>query len=86
MSIKINCETAKGGAVEFNREHGVSASYAVATVGNLPPAELFYAWVKLPSGKTVQLFVDRETGLVGVDVVAKHGRSGVCLLHKIVGE
>lgn len=74
--MKIKCETAKGGAVELNKEHGVTASYAVATVGKSEPDELFYAGIKLPSGKTVSFFVNRHTGLVVLDIIAKHGNGG----------
>jgi len=82
MSVKINCETAKGGAAVFNEDHGVWASYAVTTVGDLPPSELFYSGIKLPNGKTVKLFVNRETGLVVLDVVEKCGNRGVELVRQ----
>jgi len=72
--IKINCETSKGGAVEFGKD--AWASYAVATAGDLPPAELFYANVSLLGGKSVQMFVNRETGLLVVDIINKGGKSG----------
>lgn len=78
--MKVNCETAKGGEVEFNKDHGVWASYAVAAVADIPPSELFYAGVKLTDGKSLQLFVNRETGLVVVDVVAKSGKRGIEVL------
>jgi hypothetical protein len=74
--MKINCETAKGGAVELNKDHGVWASYAVATVGKRPPAEIFYAGLKLQNGKYVQFFCNRETGLVVVDVPNEKGKGG----------
>lgn len=76
MAVKVNAETEKGGAVELNKKHGVWASYAVASVGDLPAPEIMYAGIKLPSGKTVQLFVNRESGLVVVDIINKGGKSG----------
>jgi hypothetical protein len=76
MAVKIKAETVKGGAVELNKEHGVTASYAVAAVGASEPDELFFANVKLPSGKTVSFFVNRDTGLVVVDIIAKRGNGG----------
>lgn len=77
MPVKVNCETDKGGAVEFGGSRDVWASYAVATAGDLPPRELFYAGIKLHCGRTVSLFVNRETGLVTVDVPNKKGAGGV---------
>jgi hypothetical protein len=82
--MKINCETAKGGAVELNKKHGVWASYAVATVGDTPAPEIMYAGITLPSGKSIQFFVNRETGLVVLDVVNKGGKSGVELIRRKV--
>jgi hypothetical protein len=82
--IKVNCETSKGGSVEFNKSHGVSASYAVVSVGDIPPAEIFYAWLKLPNGKRLQLFVNRETGLVVVDVIDKNDKGGIEILRRNV--
>lgn len=84
MAVTVKCETAKGGAVELNKAHGAWASYAVATAGDAPPAELFYAGVKLPGGRAVQLFVNRETGLVVVEVADKTGLSGTELLRTVV--
>jgi hypothetical protein len=55
----------------LNTEHHVWASYAVTS-----EHEIFYAGVKLPSGRTVQLFVNRETGLVVVDVGNQGGTGG----------
>ena len=52
----------------------VWASYAVVTVGDSPPPELFYAGVSLPFGH-VQFFVNRETGLVTVNTI-KRGQKG----------
>jgi hypothetical protein len=74
MPVTISCETSKGGAAKLGKD--VTVSYAVAGVADLPVAELFYAWVKLPNGKTVQVFVNRETGLIVVDVVRKDERGG----------
>jgi len=80
--MKINAVTAKGGAVEINKSHGVWASYAVGSVGTQPPAEILYAGVKLKSGKTIQFFVNRETGLVVLDLINKSETGGVELLRK----
>jgi hypothetical protein len=74
--MKIQCRTRKGGAVSLNTRHGVWASYAVAGVGDLPRPEILYVGAKLPGGRSVQFFLNRETGLVVVDVVARHGRGG----------
>jgi hypothetical protein len=76
MSIKVNCTTQKGGAVELNKEHDVWVSYAVATSGNKPPGELFFANIKLKDNSDIQLFVNRETSLVVLDHISKDGRSG----------
>ncbi len=76
MSIEVELITPKGGVVCMNQEHGVRVSYAVATVDALAPQELLYVWMKLPSGRSVQLFVNRESGLIVVDVVDKRGVRG----------
>lgn len=78
--MKINCETPKGGAVVFNDAQNVWASYAVAGVGGAPAPELFYASLELPHGKSVSFFVNRETGLVVVDVIDADEKGGVEIL------
>ena len=82
--IQVNAITQKGGAVELNKKHGVWASYAVATAGDLPPAECLHAAVKLPDNRIVKLFVNRENGLVVVDVANPKGTSGVEILRQKV--
>jgi len=82
--MTINAVTNKGGAAVFNAKHGVWASYAVATAGDLPPPEVFYAGAKLPDGRTVQFFLNRETGLVVVDVLGEDGRGGTEILRQTV--
>lgn len=74
--MKINCESEKGGSVTLNAAHGITASYAVATVADNPAPEILYVWAKLPNGKRVQLFLNRETGLCVVDVVNKRETGG----------
>lgn len=82
--IKVNAETEKGGAVELNKDHGVWASYAVATTGDTPPAEIFYAGIKLNSGKRLQFFVNRETGLVVLDVIDKNEKGGCEIVRRTI--
>jgi hypothetical protein len=82
MPVEITCESPKGGAAKLGKD--VTVSYAVASVAEYPASELFYAWVKLPNGKTVSLFVNRETGLVVVDVVRKDERGGNEILRTTV--
>lgn len=86
MTVKINCETEKGGAIELNKAHGVWASYAVATVGSAPPAEIFYAGIKLRDGSSLQFFANRETGLVVVDHVVKNEKSGSELIRQYISD
>lgn len=74
--MKIRCQTKEGGSVQINRRHGVWASYAVAGVAGLPPPEILYAGATLANGRQVQFFLNRETGLVVVDVMARHGHGG----------
>ena len=74
--MKIQCKTRKGGSVRLNSKHGVWASYAVAGVANLPRPELLYAGATLPGGRKVEFFLNRESGLVVVDIVAAHERCG----------
>ena len=74
--MNIQCQTKKGGSVQLNERHGVWASYAVAGVGGLPPPEILYAGATLTNGRQVQFFLNRESGLVVVDVMARHGHGG----------
>ncbi len=76
--------TTKGGAITLNEKHGISASYAVATVGDLPPSEIFYAFAKLKGGRRLQFFLNRETGLVVVDVIDKNEKGGREILRHTV--
>ena len=78
--VLVTANTTKGGAVTLNEQHGVWASYAVAGVGGIEPSELFYAGLKLPDGRGVSLFVNRESGLIVIDVVDKDGKGGVEVL------
>ena len=82
MSVTVKCESPRGGAVAF--EPGVWASYAVATAGDLPPPPCLTASVALADGRTVQVFVNRDTGLTTVDVVDKRGTGGVEVFRRIV--
>ena len=74
--MKIRCRTRKGGSVQLNGRHGAWASYAVAGVGSMPKAEHLYAGATLPNGRQVQFFLNRESGLVVIDVMAPHGQGG----------
>jgi len=78
--MEINCTTEKGGSVSLNAGHGVWASYAVAGVAGRPPAELLYAGASLEDGRGVQFFLNRESGLICVDILAADGRSGTEVL------
>jgi len=78
--MEINCTTEKGGSVSLNANHGVWASYAVAGVVGQPPAELLYAGASLEDGRGVQFFLNRESGLICVDILAADGRSGTEIL------
>lgn len=83
--VKVQCHTPKGGSAQLSRIHRVWASYAVARAGSLPAAELLYAGATLPNGQRVQFFLNRETGLVVVDVIDKDGKGGVEILRRVVG-
>jgi hypothetical protein len=74
--MKIKSETQNGGSVEFNKAHRAWASYSVAGVSGLPIAPIMYAGVGLPDGRSVQFFLNRDTGLVVIDVVNKNGKGG----------
>ena len=86
MSILINYVSNKGGSVTLNEKHGVSCSYAVAGIVGDEPAELLYTWINLPSGKQIQFFVNRETGIVVVDIVNKKQTGGKEVLRINVNE
>lgn len=77
IMVKVNSQTEQGGAVEFNKDHGAWASYGVHN-------GLLYAGVKLSDGRTVQLFVNRESGLVVADVIGKSGKAGREILRETV--
>jgi len=55
----------------INKEHKVYASYHSYCNNNL-----FHSGITLPNGRSVTFFVNRETGVVVVDIVAKNGKSG----------
>lgn len=74
--MKIQCQTRKGGSVQLNKGHGVWASYAVAGVADQPPPEILYSGATLPNGRTVQFFVNRESGLVVVDIMGPDAKGG----------
>lgn len=78
--LRIIARTPKGGAVMFNKQKHVWASYAVAGAADLPRPELLYAGAWLDDGRAVQFFMNRETGLVVVDVIDKRGKSGCEIL------
>ncbi len=82
MAVQIKCETVKGGAVVLNKERGVWASYAVATAGDLPPAELLYVGATLTDGRAIQVFLNNENGLLVVDVINKNGKGGIEILRR----
>lgn len=67
--IKVNCDTPVGGSVTIG-DH-VTVSYRVVAVGESGPMDIFYAWVKMPDGRRLSLFVNRETGLVVADIDEK---------------
>lgn len=80
--MKIRCETKSGGAVEFNKRHGVWASYAVAAVDDKPAPEIMYAGAKLGDGRAVQFFLNRHTGLIVVDVIDRNNKGGTEILRR----
>ena len=57
--------------VNLHNKHGVTASYDSFS-GN----DTFHAGINLPNGKRVTFFVNRDTGLVVVDIINKSGKSG----------
>lgn len=83
--MEVTAVTDKGGAVRLNSAHKVWASYAVAGVGNLPRSELFYAGVGLPDGRRINVFVNRETGLIVVDVIDADDNGGTEILRRNLG-
>jgi len=82
--MKVTARTRGGGAVKFSSKHGVWASYKVAGVADLPTPEIFYAGAKLPDGRRIQFFLNRETNLVVVDVIDRSGRSGTEIVRRKV--
>jgi len=83
-AIQVKYISPQGGVVEFNEQHGVWASYAVAAVAARPPPEIFYAGIELPTGEQVQLTVNRQSQLVCLDIVDHGGQSGYELLRHTV--
>ncbi len=80
--MNIECTTDKGGAVTLNKEHGVWISYAVMTVADIPPAEILLSSIKLKDERTIQFFVNRETGLIVLDLIEKDEKAGMELFRK----
>jgi len=74
--MNIQCTTRKGGSIQINKQHGVWASYAVAGVADMPPPEILYSGATLPNGRQVQFFLNRESGLIVVDIMAPDRRGG----------
>lgn len=74
--MKVECKTRGGGCVTLSEKHGVRASYKVAGVAGLPTPEILYVWMKLRDGRRLQVFVNRETGLVVVDAHERRGNAG----------
>jgi len=74
--MNIQCTTRKGGSIQINKQHGVWASYAVAGVADMPPPEILYSGATLPNGRQVQFFLNRESGLIVVDIMAPDSRGG----------
>ena len=75
--MKIRAKVKGGGAVLFNSKVNAWASYGIHS-------EILYSGVKLPDGRSVQTFVNRETGLIVVDVIDKGGRGGHEILRRNV--
>lgn len=66
MTVKVTAETKEGGAVILNKKRHVWASYAVASVGDMPPS----AGVEQGANGAVKLKMrDQEAALLNV---AKH--------------
>ena len=74
--MEIRCATQTGGSIQFNKKQGAWASYAVAGVSGQPIPEILYAGATLPNRRQVRFFLNRETGLIMVDVVNAKGTSG----------
>lgn len=70
--VKVWNETEIGGAANFNREHNVWASYGTA-LNNGVPLEALFAGVGLKSGQTIHFCVNREFGIITIDLEEKDG-------------
>ena len=81
--MKVTATTKRGGAVQFNGRHGAWASYHVAGVGK-DTVPTMYAGLTLTDGRGVQLFVNRASGLIVVDVIDKGGKGGREILRRTV--
>ena len=60
----------------IHKEHGVSVNYYHVDHADEKSNMLLNCNITLPNGRNVQFFVNRDTGLIVVDVVAKSGNSG----------
>jgi hypothetical protein len=78
--MKVTAETKDGGAVVLNERDGVYASYRVAEMGD----PLLLVGARLRNGKHIQFFLNREIGLVVVDIVNRGGKSGTEILRRII--
>lgn len=78
--VTVKATSTNGGAVSLNQTHSVWASYAVAGAADCPAPEILYAGAKLPDGRHVQFFLNRETGLIVVDIIDRDDKGGRELL------
>lgn len=76
--MKINATSEKGGSVTLNEDCNAWASYSVHEMHD----NLFYAGITMKDGHSIQLFVNRESGLVVLDYRHKNDKGGNELLRK----
>jgi hypothetical protein len=60
----------------IDNEHGITTTYYHVDFSDGKRNHLLHCSAKLPNGKTVTFFVNRDTNLVVVDIIAKNGKSG----------
>lgn len=74
MSIKTVCETPEGGTAEIGKD--LTVSYKVVSVADEPAMDIAYVWMKMPDGRRLEVFINRESGLVVCDIQEKRGLCG----------
>lgn len=78
--MKIHYQQDDGASVVVNEKHHVHIAYTEGGLdsgdGHKWHADIMYAGARLKDGRRVEFFLNRETNLIVVDVIAKNEKGG----------